>query len=84
MTTTWAVDVRYPGEPLHDWPTEDLLDDHAEIGSVTVCAPDHTTLHVYVRADSASTALELATRAADSIALHVGLQIAHAAAAVAV
>lgn len=81
---TWAVDVRYPGVPLDPWPAEELDEPTAQIGSVTVCGPDHTTLHMYVTAaGTASDALQAAIRAADRVASAVGLQVEHVAAAVA-
>lgn len=75
----WAVDVRYPGVPDPakadgaDEPGADFPD--AEVGSMTVCGPDHTTLHVHVSAQTAHEALEFGQRAADRLARNIGLDI---------
>jgi hypothetical protein len=82
----WAVDVRYPGVP--DPAKADGKDDPgadfpgAEVGSMTVCGPDHTTLHIRATADTTHEALELGQRCADRVAGNLGLDIRHAAAAV--
>jgi hypothetical protein len=75
----WAIDVRYPGVPDTNFRSvlNEDPDTIADLGSMTVDG-NRTTLHMHVEASDAHAALETGMRAADRIAMSLGLAIGHA------